>query len=561
MATYYFRNTGTNWNLTASWSSTPSPTYTNVTTVPGIADDVFFEAASANCTITTVAAAADRIDFTNGGTSNYTGLFTVGTTGAGSLTVSRSLALSPSMSDVTGSAAITFPTNTTCAITSSGKSIHSLSYISFGPNLTLNLADTLIIKNNITTTYSNGGPAVIFNGGDIMLRGVSYFQNITAGTSTMYINPQAGQTASFFASTFGTFSNNLIISGSGRVNFDTAIVYASGKITYVTASGVTFTNNHNLQLTAGTVTLDTAGMMWNRCDLFGGNRIMILSSSLNISRSFSYSNNSITTVSVNGSRINAYGNVNINTAGGINLNSVHLTITGSASGRTLTNFNNMVTSASLEFKLTGGSITVAPSAITILNGTQVEILNNSTGGTIIASGSTITVGATGINTTPRFNTNTILWGNLVSAGAANSANTITLLSPLLISSSITFGASLNTTFTGSAGWTCANLICTTAGRTLTLANSSSGASYRTTDNAALTGGTAAAGIAMTSNNPTTQSIWTLDNGAIQSLIYVNGTRIDSSQGQTIWSFGGTLNGTTNWGTGSRPLTVANTFVC
>jgi hypothetical protein len=66
---------------------------------------------------------------------------------------------------------------------------------------------------------------------------------------------------------------------------------------------------------------------------------------------------------------------------------------------------------------------------------------------------------------------------------------------------------------------------------------------------------------MTSNNATTQSIWTLDSNAQQQLVYINGTRIDSSQGQTIWSFGGTLTGTTNWGTGSRPLTQANTFVC
>jgi len=549
MATYYFRSTGTNWNLTASWSSTSSPTYTNVTTVPGIADDVFFEAASANCTITTVAAAADRIDFTNGGTSNYTGLFTVGTNTNGTLTLSRSLALSPSMSDVTGSANITIQQGTTCAITSSGKSIHRLFYTSGGPSAILNLADTLIIKDFIQTTYSNGAPAVLFNGGDVMLRGTSFLYDITTGSSTIYLNPQANQTASLDASSFGTISNNLIISGSGRVNFTTALNYVNGKITYVTASEVTFTNNHNLSIAVGTTALDTAGMMWNRCDMGGGARALILSSSLNISQSFSYSNNAIGVTSIGGSRINAYGNVNISTANGVN---IPITITGSNSGRTITNFTPMVTSCSLEFKLSGGSITV--SSFAVAAGSQVEIINNSTGGTIIASGSTITLNT---NATPRFNTNTILWGNLTSAAG----NTVTLLSPFLISSSLTFGAGGNLTFTGSAGWTCGNLICSTAGRTLTLANSSSGASYRTTNNAALTGGTAASRITMTSDNASTQSIWTLDNGAIQSLVYVNGTRIDSSQGQTIWSFGGTLNGTTNWGTGSQPLTQANTFVC
>jgi hypothetical protein len=66
---------------------------------------------------------------------------------------------------------------------------------------------------------------------------------------------------------------------------------------------------------------------------------------------------------------------------------------------------------------------------------------------------------------------------------------------------------------------------------------------------------------MSSNNATTRSLWTLDNGANQSLTYVNGTRIDSSQGATIWSFGGVLTNTVNWGSGSAPATTAYTYVC
>lgn len=554
MATYYFRNTGTFWNLTASWSSTPSPTYTNVAAVPGIADDAIFEAASANCTISTVAASADRLDFTNGGTSNYTGLFTVGTTTAGTLTLSRSLALSPSMSDVTGSAAITV-NSSLCSITSNGKSIHRLSLIRNTP-LTVNLQDALTVSTAIITNYTSGGTTITFNTGSIFVRGTGSFQNITAGTSDIYINPQAGTTVFFQTrpSIFGTMANNLIISGAGDVNFVDGLYRAGGKITYVTASNIIFSNNHTLTLAPGTTTFDTAGMTWDNCTAGGGSQTMILSSSLNISRSFSYSNNSITTVSVGGSRINAYGNVSVSTAGGINLNNVQLTITGSASGRTLTSFNNMVTSASLEFKLTGGSITVAPSAISIGGGagTQVEIINNSTGGTIIASGSTITLNA---SATPRFNTNPILWGNLTST----STNTVTLLSPFLISSSLTFGAGGNLTFTGSAGWTCANLVCSNTSRTLTLANSSTGAVYRTTTSASLTA-TSALPIIMTSDNATTRSLWTLDYGAQQSLVYVNGTRIDSSLGQTIWTFGGVRTDTINWATGSRPGTSAYTFV-
>jgi hypothetical protein len=148
------------------------------------------------------------------------------------------------------------------------------------------------------------------------------------------------------------------------------------------------------------------------------------------------------------------------------------------------------------------------------------------------------------------------WYNLTIPGAA----TITSNIPNTISNNLTLGATGNVIFTGSAGWTCANLLCSTAGRTITLANSSSGASYRTTTNVNLQG-TAAAPISMSSNNATTQSIWTLDNGAQQSLVYVNGTRIDSSQGATIWSFAGALTSTSNWGSGSAPATTAYTYVC
>jgi len=174
-----------------------------------------------------------------------------------------------------------------------------------------------------------------------------------------------------------------------------------------------------------------------------------------------------------------------------------------------------------------------------------------TAGTINTSTSTFTIP---INTSVTING--MPFYNLTLPGAA----TYTINTPISVSNNLTLAATGNTIFTGSAGWTCANLICSNLGRTITLGNSGSGASYRTTTNANLPAGTAASRITMTSDNATTQSIWTLDYGALQQLVYVNGRRIDSSQGQTIWSFGAVLDGTTNWATGSRPGTTAYTFV-
>ena len=122
----------------------------------------------------------------------------------------------------------------------------------------------------------------------------------------------------------------------------------------------------------------------------------------------------------------------------------------------------------------------------------------------------------------------------------------------------------STTFAGTDGWICNTLSLTAAGSiTITLQNS---VTYITTTSAQLTGGTNAARYTMTSNSGTVRAIWTLENGATQSLIYVNGTRIDSSGGQLVYTFGGTISTTPvgaetlNWSLLTTPGTVAYTFV-
>jgi hypothetical protein len=134
--------------------------------------------------------------------------------------------------------------------------------------------------------------------------------------------------------------------------------------------------------------------------------------------------------------------------------------------------------------------------------------------------------------------------------------------PLIILNNLTITG--NTTFAGTTGWICNNLICTTAGAfIITLQNS---VTYETITSAQLTGGTNAARYTMTSNSGTVRAIWTLQNGATQNLVYVNGTRIDSSLGQRVYTFGGTISTTPvgaetlNWSLLVAPGTVAYTFV-
>jgi hypothetical protein len=221
------------------------------------------------------------------------------------------------------------------------------------------------------------------------------------------------------------------------------------------------------------------------------------------------------------------------------------------------------TNGTLSLEMTGnGSITGLP--------TLGLPLNINSGANTITFPATFNIGAITLTRTSGIvnaGTNTVnLFGTTlntpgvsfydVTINSSGGNSTITCNSLVTITNNLRFGATGNATFAGTAGWTCANLICSVAGRTLTLQNS---ITYTTTTNASLTASTGN-NITMTSNSATIRAIWTLNNGASQTITYVNGTRIDSSLGQTIWSFGGVLTNTLNWNVGTRPGTVGYTFV-
>ena len=339
---------------------------------------------------------------------------------------------------------------------------------------------------------------------------------------------------------------------TGTAASSTIQISSSGTITQagITLTAVTFNYTTGSYISTGTITSAGGTSTFNNVSSILFNslgfgpatpQIIALNSNMYVSGN----------LNVNGANIGTINGAYTVYVGGniVPTNGLQGTATVEMSGSA----NASISAGSIQNNLTinksGGATVTFPTAGTITWGLAGRTLTY-TAGSINVSTSTFTI---------PINTSVIINGmpfyNLTLPGLA----THTINSPISISNNLTLGTTGNTTFTGSGGWTCANLICSTISRTITLADSSSGASYRTTANAQLTA-TAASPIIMTSNNATTQSIWTLDNGALQSLIYTNGTRMDSSQGQTIWSFGATLNGTTNWATGSRPGTVAYTFV-
>ena len=167
------------------------------------------------------------------------------------------------------------------------------------------------------------------------------------------------------------------------------------------------------------------------------------------------------------------------------------------------------------------------------------------GGTINSTSATLTLSAS-----LTLATGGMTWGNVIIGAGAG----ITLNQILLIATNLTLNGT--TAFQGTAGWTCLNLLCSAPNSTITLKNS---LTYTTTGNVTILG-TNANKIVMQSDTAT-KAIWTLQNPATQSMVYVNGLNIDSNAGMTIWSFGASnISSSFNWGLGASQGTKTFTFV-
>lgn len=198
----------------------------------------------------------------------------------------------------------------------------------------------------------------------------------------------------------------------------------------------------------------------------------------------------------------------------------------------------------------GGTVTNTSSfnyVTTATGGPYTFRLNN---GTFVHGAFTTTVGAAAIFNTPGLN-----WNNIT----VNNNVTITINALLNITGTLAI-TSGTTTFAGTFGWNCGTITCSTASTIIVL---QSGITYTTTVNAAMLG-TNAGRITMRSNAPTVSyAIWTLQNPATQSMVYVNAQGIDSNAGMTIYSFQGVILTSLpalNWFNGASQGTKAFTFV-
>jgi len=508
-----------NWNNNANWDTVaPTSTTTALFTGAGVSG-------SKNCTITAGAACSLL------SCSAYLGTMSL----ANTLTVVGNLTLNSGMA-ITGSGGISKTGNGTLisngvtldaplTLNGGGGTAHTL-----GSNWTIN---GTISQNLSSQTITGGGFTASLGAG--LTVGILSANNVTfllRGTGTLSATSYVGNTIA---------GSTILISSSAGTITQAGLSLSTCTFTYVTGG-------YN---STGTLSVGGLGVTFNNISgivfdsvafLAAGGQAITLNSNIYISRSLSVG---AVIGNINGA-FTAYVGGNITPSVGIRGTA---TIEMSGSG------NASISAGSIQNNLTinksGGATVTFPAGGTITWGETGRTLTY-TAGTINPSTSTFAIP----NNIP-VTINGMSFYNLTVPGGNSSIVTQNVLNN--ISNNLTLGSNGNILFTGSVGWTCANLICSTIGRTITLGNSSTGASYRTTTSASLTA-TSASRITMTSDNATTRSLWTLDYGAQQQLIYVNGTRIDSSQGQTIWSFGAALTNTVNWATGSRPGTIGYTFV-
>jgi hypothetical protein len=505
----------TNWGTATNWLQNAVPT---------AADDVTFDATSSNCTLNVAGTCLSFNATSYGaktwalGTNNISvagGVFTLGTgmtvTGTGTL-------IRTAGGNTLTSNGVTWPGSVQINIAAT----HT-----WGDNWTIGGSFTVLANLTINGTFN------ITIGGSLIISAGSL-----TSTSTYILNGVGSLNGSFSGA-----SITINTAVTNTITLPTSLAMSSGTLR-LTSGIVSVTSGHLFRPTGTTLDTDRTSTGGNKISFFDFS--IITTSTITLQSDLTFTNNftSTTNLTINGA-FNIYVGGNYS-----NTNQIDGTATLIMDGS-----NNATISAGtilLSLTISKSGVAVVTPASTLTYGTTGRTLTLNSIVNFAANSNTLTIsgGPTIVNNIPAnefFNLNVPISTLTINGGTIRISSNLTLT-----------GA--GATFAGAFGWDCNNLICTTAGTfNITLQQ---GVTYRTRSAVSITGGIAtAARPTMVSSDATNLAIWTLDAGATQSLIYVNGTRIDSSLGQTVWTFGGTVGATTrNWNVGTRPGTSAYTFV-
>jgi len=539
-----------NWSTAGNWS--PS--------APAGGDDIVFDGlfpltGNKNCTYNT-GFAGISINFTG-----YTGTFTF----QANLVLSGTLTLGTNTTYLTSGTVTTYTLTTSATgmtLVSNGKSL-PVNFLTNGGTTTIN--GNADFQGNFSSTSSShniksttGVPADLRIGGNISLAAI-------VTNATDYVTFKGYGTAK-------TFNSNAA-STNARVNFVSGSTYTNTAVNISIAGTSFFTvesggrfnaiNNTNFIQNTGTLTLSGFN---STTSIIGSDFISmlttgscILSNDTIIKGFIQISSTAGSITSVLGSKLLLEGNfAAVGTASTI-IDNLEFSGTSLSTVSVVSTTNLQI--KNISFNKTGaGSVNFTSTAFILTIPSATTYTWTHTSGAVTYSPTSV------IRFAYTNNTSTMVYsesGSLSTPSTINSlvlpAGTLQLNSPLRATTLSIIGATM--VFTGTAGWTCGTLSCSVPGCIITLQQA---ITYTTTTNAIMLG-TNASKILMRSSDLTIPYVlakWTLTNTpATQSMVYVSATAIDSSEGMTIWSFGGVIDSSTlNWGLGASQGTKAFTFV-
>jgi hypothetical protein len=241
MATYYFRNVGTDWNTASNWSLTDGGGATGA--VPTAADDAYFTSNSGSCTVSTASRVCKTLIFSGVGAGDYSNTFTLNNT----LTVSGNITLSSTM---TFAGTSTLGINALSTLTSNGTTL----------TCSLTLTGNLTLGDNVTINGDFRIAAVTITGNTLYIGG-GLIQTVNGNTSTLNSNIEMIGTGNISVGTSGASfggTGTLTINTSGIITI-TGLSF-SGNRSFVYVDGtINVTGNVNFINTSGTLTLDMKG--------------------------------------------------------------------------------------------------------------------------------------------------------------------------------------------------------------------------------------------------------------------------------------------------------------
>lgn len=481
MATLYFRSTGTNWGTAGDWSTTPSPSYTGGS-VPTTADDVVFEAASANCIVNSINRLCKTIDFTN-----YTNTIQM----TFNITVSGAITFGASMNvHVTGSGSI--GSIVTSTITPNGFAWPN-TFTLGGTNQTYTLASNMTLAGQLTCS---GTTAVTINSNTLTCNNGAVFTTATSGTTTIEL--RGGNWS-------GTCNNTLNLDSAGTITLTGTIGRGSGTLTYV-AGTINNSGNYSLGWSGGSINVGN-NIIWNNIT-FGTGTITLVSD-LYATGNF---------ITVNGGVLNGAYKVycsgiteNNSTLSYRGTATVELTGTGSWTGITVGWALNTIINC-------GGANTLTIAASRIFGAYTFTPVLTYTSGTVVCSGQITFY-------TCNLATNGITFNNIRFGTSGIGVQTITLLNNMTTAGDLTIIGNANTVINGYILNIAGNLIngaVTSSSSGTTILNLNGTGSISTT-------GTPVAWQTPITINTTSGTItWSGSNTYSGNLVYTNGTIVSTS---------------------------------